>query len=56
VKDVWTATTTDYKGSPLYKAVVNPGGTMIGAEFGGLTLYESQILIKWLETGAEQSN
>jgi len=55
VKSVWASTTSDYKGSLMYKAVVKPGGTMVGAEFGGLSDFESLILIKWLETGAEQS-
>lgn len=56
VKTVWTtSTTSDYKGSDFYKAVVKPGGTMIGPENGALSDFESQVLIKWLETGAEQS-
>lgn len=56
VKSVWvTSTTSDYKGSPFYKSVVKPGGTMVGPENGALSDFESQVLIKWLETGAEQS-
>lgn len=55
VKSVWvTSTTSDYKGSLLYKAVVKPGGTMIGPENGALSDFDSQVIIKWLETGAEE--
>jgi hypothetical protein len=39
----------------LYKAVKQPGGSMVGAEFGGITINESLVLIKWLETGAAQN-
>ena len=56
VREVWTTSTSgNYKDTPLYNAVKQPGGTMIGIEFGGLTDFQSQVIIKWLETGADQS-
>lgn len=55
VNSVWVNSTSGYESSALYKAVKQPGGTMIGAEFGGISINESLVIIQWLKTGAAQS-
>lgn len=55
VNSVWVNSATGFENSLLYKAVKQPGGTMIGAEFGGISANESLIIIQWLKTGAAQS-